>query len=182
MPPEAASVAEYAMPTIPLARAPLAVLIAGLTGTVSFIVPAAVLFATEVAVTVTVSAPLTVAGAVYVAAVVVLFDSVPQADPVQLVPAKVHVTPSALVSLVTVADKLTESPGSMLVADGRAIETWGVDPLPPPLPLPPLPCGELPQPVNPPKTASVKTPELRTNRRGDTRITGLSKCSETEHR
>ncbi len=171
MPPEAPSVSEYAVPTIPLVRAPVAVLIAGLTGTVRFIVPLALLFATEVAVTVTVSGPLTVAGAVYVAAVVVVFDSAPHADPVQPLPDKAHVTPAALVSLVTVADNLTESPGSMFAAEGCAILTVGVKP-PPVVPLfsafPPHPVS----PVNPATVVSMKIPEICATRRRNREITG----------
>jgi hypothetical protein len=68
------------------------------------------------------------AGAVYVTALVVEFESAPQAAPVHPVPLSVHVTPALFESSVTVAVKLAELPGStfplvgpwMLIAVGLA--------------------------------------------------------------
>jgi hypothetical protein len=65
--------------------------IAGFAGTVIVAVPSLVVSDTEVAVTVTVSAVLEGAGAVYVAEVVVVFDSAPP-------PLTVQVTPAAFLS------------------------------------------------------------------------------------
>jgi hypothetical protein len=98
--------------------APIVVVIAGLTGIVSLRVAVALLLDTDVAVTVTVSALLTVAGAVYVAADAVILDSTPHAEPVQPVPLIDQVTPCAEESPLTEADRLRASPASTLVEDG----------------------------------------------------------------
>jgi hypothetical protein len=118
IPPAAASVTEYAIPTIPPAKSPAAVLIAGFTGTLSDAVADRLVSVTEVAVTVTVNAVPTVAGAVYITPVVVELDSAPQAEPVHPVPLTVHVTPAFVESFWTAAVKLAESPGSTLLLAG----------------------------------------------------------------
>lgn len=64
MPPEVANVTLYAVPTWPAARAPPAVVMAGLAGMFSVTLPVWVAFAFDVAVMVTVNAVATVAGAV----------------------------------------------------------------------------------------------------------------------
>ena len=66
--------------------------------------------AADVACTVTVMFAETVAGAVYVTAVAVLFVKVPQALPEQPVPDMVQVTPLPLGSLLTEAVKLKVCP------------------------------------------------------------------------
>jgi hypothetical protein len=77
---------------------------------VNVTVPVLVVSATEVAVTVTVSAELEAAGAVYVAPVVVSFDSAPP-------PLTLHVTPPGVPSFVTVAVVVTASVASTVVAE-----------------------------------------------------------------
>ena len=72
------------------------------------------LFATDVALTVTVSAEETPAGALYVVAVVDVLVNVPQAEPAQPLPDTLHETPWLLESLVTLAVKFTVCPWSML--------------------------------------------------------------------
>ena len=64
----------------------------------------------EVAMTVTVIFAETVAGALKVAAVAVLFEKVPQAVPLHDVPDMLQVTPLPLVSLATVAVKFKLCP------------------------------------------------------------------------
>jgi hypothetical protein len=73
-------------------------------------VPDSEVFATEVAVTVTVCAALVAAGVVKVAEVVVVFERVPP-------PLTVQVTPSELLSLVTTAVSVTVSAPSTVVTD-----------------------------------------------------------------
>ena len=70
---------------------------------------------TEVAMTVTVIFAATVAGALKVAALAVLFEKVPQAVPLQEVPDMLHATPLPLLSLVSVAVKFKLCPWSMVV-------------------------------------------------------------------
>ena len=48
---------------------------------------------------------------------------VPQAAPVQPVPVRVQVTPLSVLSLSTVTDRVTASPGSIFVEAGVLIET-----------------------------------------------------------
>jgi hypothetical protein len=79
--------------------------------------------ATEVAVTVTLSEDAEAAGAVNVAPVVVVFDSVPP-------PLMVHVTPSAPLSFTTVAVIVAVSVGSTVDADDVTVMLTGLE-LPP---------------------------------------------------
>lgn len=71
-------------------------------------------FATDVAFTVTVSTEETVDGATYVAAVLDVFVSVPQPLPLQLIPETLQDTPLLLESLVTLAVNFTVWPWSIL--------------------------------------------------------------------
>jgi hypothetical protein len=96
---------------------------AGAAGTAIVTVPVLVVSATEVAVTVTVSAELEAAGAVYVAALAVWFDSVPP-------PLTLHVTPPGVLSFVTVADSVTASVASTVAADAVTATLTGLE-LPP---------------------------------------------------
>lgn len=96
------------MPTVPLASEVVVMLGAGVTTTVEvtdFVVSLA-----EVAMTVTVILAETVAGALKVAAVAVVFEKVPQAVPLHDVPDMLQVTPLPLVSLATVAVKFKLCP------------------------------------------------------------------------
>lgn len=113
MPPLAAKLTEYAVPTTPL-NGP-AVVMDGIAGTVSVREADFDESPIEVAVTVIVCAELVAAGAVNIAVVVVVFDSVPP-------PVTVQVTPAALWSLVTVAVRLTGFVPSTVCVDA-AIET-----------------------------------------------------------
>ena len=112
-PPLAVSVAEYAVPTIPEATVEIVITGTGLT----VIVAVAVLLAscTEVAVTVTLVTDVTVAGAVYVTLVVVELLSVPPPETLQFTP--------ELPALVTVAERLTVCPASMLFVEPDEIVT-----------------------------------------------------------
>ena len=80
---------------------------AGLTGTLIMTVCVMLAFANAAAVSVTVKAVVTVAGAVYVTPAVVEFDSVPQLLTGQLV--RLHRTPAFNGPPVTVAVKFAES-------------------------------------------------------------------------
>ncbi len=113
MPPLAASVTEYAAPTAPALNE--LVVIEGAAGTVSAADLLFVLSVLDVAVTVTESAALVAAGAVYVAALVVVLLSVPP-------PLTLHVTPAALTSFCTLAESETESVPSTVVT-GALIDT-----------------------------------------------------------
>jgi hypothetical protein len=101
IPPLACNVALYAVPTVP--EASVVVVTAGAGTTVMPTVADFVASVTDVAVSVTDRFALTGDGAVYVTPVVVTLPSVPQALPVQPVPATVHVTPAFVLSLETVA-------------------------------------------------------------------------------
>jgi len=90
-------------------------------------------FANAAAVSVTVKAVVTVAGAVYVTPAVVEFDSVPQLLTGQLV--RLHRTPAFNGPPVTVAVKFAESPGSIVSLPGPVIVTPVGLLLPPPQPL-----------------------------------------------
>jgi len=79
--------------------------------------------ATDVAVTVTVRAELEAAGAVYVAPVVVWFDSAPP-------PLTLHVTPALFLSFVTTAVSVTASVASTVAAEAVTATLGGVE-LPP---------------------------------------------------
>jgi hypothetical protein len=81
--------------------------------------------ATEVAVTVTVSAELEAAGAVYVTPVVDWFDSVPP-------PLTVHVTPPGDLSFETVAVSVTASVASTVAAEAvtATLTGWELPPHP----------------------------------------------------
>ena len=81
---------------------------AGVTTTVE--VTDFVVSLTEVAMTVTVIFAETLAGALKVAAVAVLFEKVPQAVPLHVVPDMLQDTPLPLLSLATVAVKLKLCP------------------------------------------------------------------------
>jgi hypothetical protein len=95
----------------------------GAAGTVIVTAPDLEVSATEVAVTVTVSAELEAAGAVYVAPVVVSFDSAPP-------PLTLHVTPPGVLSFVTVAVIVTASVASTVVAEAATATLTGAE-LPP---------------------------------------------------
>lgn len=110
-------------------------------------VPVTLVFATEVAVIVTVNAVVTFAGAVYATPVVDIPDSVPHAAPEHPVPVSVHVTPALFVSLATVAENVAESPGSTFALAGPWI-LIAVGPEPPPHPT---------TPVNPAKPTNTTT-------------------------
>ena len=124
MPPLPASVTVYAAPTEPAGSA--LVVIVGLAGTVSIVVPVLVVSATEVAVTVTVTAEFDAAGAVQVAPVVDVFDSVPP-------PVTVHETPSeGVLSFMTLAVTVTESVASTVADDDVTVTLTGLELLPQP--------------------------------------------------
>jgi hypothetical protein len=106
---------------------------AGLTGTLIMTVCVMLAFANAAAVSVTVKAVVTVAGAVYVTLAVVEFDSVPQLLTGQLV--RLHRTPAFNGPPVTVAVKFAESPGSIVSLPGPVIVTPVGLLLPPPQPL-----------------------------------------------
>jgi hypothetical protein len=97
--------------------------IAGAAGTVIVAVPDLLVSATEVAVTVTVSAELEAAGAVKVAPVVDWFDSVPP-------PLTAQVTPPGDLSFATVAVSVTASVASTVVDEAVTATLTGLE-LPP---------------------------------------------------
>jgi hypothetical protein len=100
------------------------VVTAGAAGTVIVALAVLVVSATEVAVTVAVCAELVAAGAVKVAPVVDVLESVPP-------PLTVQVTPALFRSLVTVADSVVESVPSTVVADAvTATLTFACPPQP----------------------------------------------------
>jgi hypothetical protein len=112
IPPLAATVPEYAVPTVPATSAP--VVTAGAAGTVMVAVAVFVMSATEVAVTVTVSAVLEAAGAVYVAALVVEPDRAPP-------PLTFQLTPALFLSCATVAERLTVFVASTVLVEGDTV-------------------------------------------------------------
>jgi hypothetical protein len=103
----------------------------GFAGTLIVAVEVTLVFATDVAVIVTVSAVVTVAGAVYVTAVVEDPDSAPHPEPVHPAPDRLHVTPALFESFATVAVNIAASPGSTLLLAGPLIViAVGLDPPP----------------------------------------------------
>jgi hypothetical protein len=123
IPPASVSVTEYAEPTVPTASAPAGVVIVATTGMLSVVDAEIVVLPVRVAVMVTVNAALGEAGAVYVTVVPVVPLSAPHAEPLHPVPLSDQVTPAVL--LVSVAVRVTASPGSTLLDAGAWILTVG---------------------------------------------------------
>jgi hypothetical protein len=124
MPPLACNVIEYAVPTVPV-RLVLVEVTAGAAGTVIVAVPVLLVSATEVAVIVADCDELVAAGAVYVAPVVDVFDSVPP-------PLTLQVTPPEFLSFVTVALTVVVSVPSTVLADAvtAMLKGWEEPPQP----------------------------------------------------
>lgn len=135
VPPVAARVALYAVPTVPPVR--VVVVIFGAGATITAAADDFEVSAREVACIDTVMFAETVLGALYVAPDVVLPVNVPQAAPVHDVPDILQLTPALPESFVTFALKLSVWPASIPVcADGEiATEITFLLP-PPPLPHP----------------------------------------------
>ena len=132
MPPLAVRFTEYSVPTAPL-RGP-AVVMDGIAGTVSDTDADFAKSAIDVAVTVMDCAVVVAAGAVNVAEMIVVFESVPP-------PVTAQVTPAALRSLLTLAVRLIEFVPSTVKVDALT-ETLTAESPAPPLPLvPPHPMA-----------------------------------------
>ena len=108
-----------------LERPLLAVAIDGLAAMVRVMVAVSLVFAVEVAVIVAVCAELVAAGAVKVAEVAEVFDSVPA-------PLTLQVTPTLFLSFVTVAVRVMESAPSTFIADAVTATLMGLEPPPQP--------------------------------------------------
>jgi hypothetical protein len=138
---------------------------AGFAGTLSVTVPVTDESLAEVAVIVTVKAVATGDGAVYVTELELWFDSAPQAEPLQPLPVSVHVKPSVPLCS-TVAVRVIESPGSIVLEAGVLMVTVG-------LLLPP-------QPVSPVSTATRRRDKVRQEDRVRRFTAGLRRRAKTD--